>query len=262
MKTIFWAGDSTVKQNTILSYPQTGIGQGFERYVKRGEVVICNCAENGRSTKQFLDEGRLIPICENIRPGDFLLIQFGHNDEKDNDPERFAAADTTYSKNLETFVNAARDKGAVPVIITPLTRRCFLGNTSVYRHEAWAAAARRTASRLNVALVDLTSMSEALVAEWGERSTQLYMHVPAGVYPAFPNGMVDNTHLTPHGAVVFAGLIAKSLYEMGGVYAELICDEYEEWQQIVQANTTPHVIHSDTPVEMDEDSAVGYQSKR
>ena len=86
MTTIFWAGDSTVKQNSIATYPQTGIGQVFDRYVKRYQVQIENYAENGRSTKQFIDEGRLATIYDRIHAGDFLFVQFGHNDEKASDP--------------------------------------------------------------------------------------------------------------------------------------------------------------------------------
>lgn len=257
MKTIYWAGDSTVKQNTMASYPQTGIGQGFDRYVRRGEVAISNHAENGRSTKQFLDEGRLVPIYDAMKAGDFLFIQFGHNDEKDNDPSRYAAADTDFAANLEKFVNAARNKGAIPVIITPLTRRTYRDPNMAYRHDAWAASARRTAARLDAALVDLTSMSEKLVDEMGEDAKMLYMHVPAGVYPAFPDGMTDNTHLQPLGAAVFAGLIARGLYELGGVYAELICEEYDEWLSQGPIRLSVPAT-ADAPAEKDEDAAVGY----
>ena len=88
MTTIFWAGDSTVRQNSILTYPQTGIGQVFERFTRRSHVQIENHAENGRSTKSFLDEGRLAPICQRMQEGDFLFIQFGHNDQKAEDPSR------------------------------------------------------------------------------------------------------------------------------------------------------------------------------
>lgn len=125
MPRIFWAGDSTVKQNDFTSYPQCGIGQGFSLFVKK-EIIIVNRAENGRSTKSFIDEGRLEFIKENIRKGDFLFIQFGHNDEKKNDPQRYTDPYSDYMVNLEKFVNAARNKGAWPVFITPLERRCFI----------------------------------------------------------------------------------------------------------------------------------------
>lgn len=232
MTTIFWAGDSTVKQNSIATYPQTGIGQMFHRYVKNMQVQIENHAENGRSTKSFMDEGRLAAIYDRIKAGDFLFIQFGHNDEKPEDPARYTDPEGEFAANLERFVNAARNKRAIPVFITPLTRLDRSANAK-YRHDAWAESYRRTAKRLNVALIDLTCMSEALVDSMGERArTEYYMNFPAGVYPAFPEGLKDGTHLQPAGALAFAGLIAKGLHELGGVYADLLCDGYEQWLQM------------------------------
>ena len=230
MTTIYWAGDSTVKQNSIVTYPQTGIGQMMHRYTRLREVMIANHAENGRSTKQFIDEGRLARIYDRITKGDFLFIQFGHNDEKIADPARYADPQSDYPANIEKFVNVARDKGAYPVIITPLTR-CRYASNAMLRHDAWAQAARETAKRLDVALIDLTAMSEQVVAQRGEEkaATTLYMSIPAGVYPAYPNGLEDGTHLQPLGAMTFAGLIARGLHELGGVYAELLCDGYEQW---------------------------------
>ena len=230
MKTIYWAGDSTVKQNSIVTYPQTGMGQMFDRYVKLHEVQIVNLAENGRSTKQFIDEGRLATIYDRITEGDYLFIQFGHNDEKISDPNRYTDPDTDFRINLEKFVNVARNKKATPVIITPLTR-CMFRQKAEFTHDRWANAARETAKCLGVALIDLTAMSEALVDEMGAENakTSLYMNIPAGVYPAFPNGLADGTHLQPLGAMTFAGLVAKGLYELGGEYAELLCAGYEQF---------------------------------
>lgn len=236
MTTIFWAGDSTVKQNSIATYPQTGLGQMFHRYVRNPQVQIENHAENGRSTKSFMDEGRLAAIEERIQAGDFLFIQFGHNDEKPEDPTRYADPEKDFPANLAAFVRAAREKGAIPVFITPLTRWDRNNPAAKYRHDEWAASYRRTAKALNVALVDLTRMSEELVDALGEKArTQFYMNLPAGVYPAYPEGMKDGTHLQPEGALTFAGLIARGLYELGGVYRELLCEEYEQWLHMDEA---------------------------
>lgn len=229
MTTIFWAGDSTVKQNSILTYPQTGIGQLFNRYTRRYEVVIDNHAENGRSTKSFLDEGRLAVIYDRMQAGDFLFVQFGHNDEKATDPARYADPDGEFVENLKRFVNAARNKGATPVFITPVTRRTFRDPSSQYTHTAHAEAMRRAAKRMDVALVDLCRMSEELVDSLGdEASKAYYLHLPAGTYPHFPDGLVDNTHLRPEGALAFGGLLARGLYELGGKYAALLCEEYSQ----------------------------------
>ena len=125
MTTIFWAGDSTVQYNDILTFPQTGIGQVMNLFLKP-EVRVENHAKNGRSTKSFIDESRLTPIYDKITAGDFLFIQFGHNDEKKNDPERYTDPQSDYMVKLDKFVNAARNKGAWRVFITPLESRCFM----------------------------------------------------------------------------------------------------------------------------------------
>jgi len=230
MITIFWAGDSTVKQNSIATYPQTGIGQVFHRYVKNMQVQVENHAENGRSTKSFIDEGRLAVIEERISAGDYLFIQFGHNDEKPEEPSFYADPEVAFPENLAKFADAARSKGATPVFISPVTRWDRNNPNARWRHDEWAASYRRTAEKLGVALIDLTKMSEELVDRLGDEArTEFYMHFPAGKYRSCPDGMQDGTHLQPLGAMAFAGLIAKGLYELGGDYAELLCDGFEEW---------------------------------
>lgn len=229
MTTIYWAGDSTCQQNYVATYPQTGIAQVFDRFTRRCDVTISNHAINGRSTKQFLDEGRLVAIYDAMEAGDFLFIQFGHNDEKIADPNRYTTPQE-YAVNLEKFVNAARNKGATPVIITPLCRREFAGNTEDYRHTRWAEAARETAQRLGVACIDLTVMSEKLVQDTGlEESRRFYMNFASGIYANFPQGQSDNTHLRPEGAMAFGCLIARALLELGGAYAALIAPEAAAW---------------------------------
>jgi len=119
---IFWAADSTVQTNDITTYPQTGIGQVFSLYTRDG-VVVSNHAKNGRSTKSFMDEGRLDVIDGQISEGDFLFIQFGHNDEKNEDPTRYTEPYSTFMENLKAYIDVARKHKANPVLITPLKRR-------------------------------------------------------------------------------------------------------------------------------------------
>ncbi len=120
---IYYIGDSTVAFNSIHTYPQTGMSQGLARYVKQ-EVQIVSLAQNGRSTKSFLDEGLFLPAQEHMAAGDLLLIQFGHNDEKP-DAARHTDPETTFPENLRFFIRSARDRGATPVLITPIARRLF-----------------------------------------------------------------------------------------------------------------------------------------
>lgn len=223
MTTIYLAGDSTTKQNSILTYPQTGIGQMLSLFI-RPEIQVQNHAENGRSTKSFLDEGRLATIYDRIDTGDFLFVQFSHNDEKAEDPERYTDPDGEFCENLERFVNAARNKGAIPVLITPVARRLFASNDARYAHEGYRQAVIRTAKRLDTAYIDLNTTSEALVSSMGDASKDLYMIFPANTYEQYPDGSDDNTHLRPEGARKFAALIAKGLHDLGGVYAALLVD--------------------------------------
>lgn len=226
MATIYWAGDSTVQYNDITTYPQTGIGQVFHLFLKP-EVKVLNFAKNGRSTKSFIDEGRLAAIEEQITEGDFLFIQFGHNDEKKADPARYTDPFGQYMVNLERFVNAARGKKAYPVLITPLERRCFAeGNQlGVGEHSDYVAAMKQAAENLDVPLIDLYSMSREKLRKAGaEKTKDWYMHLPKDVYPSHPEGLTDNTHLKYEGAVVYGGCIAAGLKKLGGRYSELLLE--------------------------------------
>ena len=227
MNRIYWAGDSTVQTNTITTYPQTGIGQVMSLYLKEG-ITVCNHAKNGRSTKSFLDEGRLEAIDAAITEGDYLFIQFGHNDEKNEDPTRYTEPFSTYMENLKIFIDTARRHGAKPVLITPLERRCFVEekHLGIGAHSDYVAAMKQSAAQQNVPLVDLYSYSRAELKKAGpEDSVKWFMHLAPGEYASCPEGKVDNTHLKYEGAVTFAGLIAKGLYELGGEYRELLLEE-------------------------------------
>lgn len=227
MATIYWAGDSTVQYNSIKTYPQTGIGQVFHLFLKP-DVKIENHAKNGRSTKSFIDESRLVPIYDRITEGDFLFIQFGHNDEKKEDPARYTEPFSEYMVNLGKFVNVARNKKAFPVLITPLERRCFTDETHLGEgtHGDYVEAMKQTAKNLDVPLIDLNRMSREELSRVGaEASKDWYMHLPEGKYPYHMEGLSDNTHLKYAGAVVYGGCIARGLKELGGIYEDLLLDE-------------------------------------
>lgn len=228
MATIFWAGDSTVQYNDITTYPQTGIGQVFHLFLKP-EVRIENHAKNGRSTRDFIDESRLAVIYDRITEGDFLFIQFAHNDEKKENPARYTEPFSDYMINLEKFVNVARNKKAYPVLITPVERRGVfvdewtLGESA---HRDYVEAMKRTAQQLDVPLIDLFLMSRAELKRVGaEASKAWYMHIPADKYPYHMEGLSDDTHLQYPGAVVYGGCIARGLKELGGIYKDLLLDE-------------------------------------
>jgi len=227
MSTIYYAADSTVQYNGIKTFPQTGIGQVINLFL-RPEVVVSNHAKNGRSTKSFITDGRLEPIKEAISEGDFLFIQFGHNDEKIEDPLRYTEPEGEYKENLRTFCRTALDKKAYPVLISPIQRREFVSEHVLAEgmHGPYQKAMEEVAAELNVAYIDLSSMSRALLEEAGDEATkEWHMHLPKDVYPYHYEGLLDDTHLKYKGAVIYAGCIAKALYLMGGVYAELVLED-------------------------------------
>jgi lysophospholipase L1-like esterase len=228
MNVIYWAGDSTVQTNSFLTYPQTGIGQEMGRYLKRN-IRIENHARNGRSTKSFLDEGRFDVIADRISAGDFLFIQFGHNDEKKEDPARFTEPGTAYKENLKFMADAAFKKGAFPVLITPLERRKFTeGKLTACAHEPYVKAMKELAEKEGIPLIDLNAMSrEALEKAGPEESLGWYMHLPSGKYAAYPEGKEDDTHLQVSGAFFYAGLVAEGLKKLGCRYAGLLAEDDE-----------------------------------
>ncbi len=224
MRRIFWASDSTVKTNFYTSYPQTGIGQAFDRFVKQN-VLIYNHAENARSTRTFLMEGRLGRIEEEISRGDFLFIQFGHNDENKADPRRYTEPDGEFYTNLSIYADTARKYGAYPVFITPLEKREFGedGRLKESIHKNYYEAIVRAAGEYKVPLVDLCRMSRERLEEAGPAATRSwFMNLEPGIYEAYPDGKEDDVHLQYQGAFEFAKLIAKGLKELSGIYLDLL----------------------------------------
>lgn len=211
---IYYIGDSTVAVNKIHTYPQTGMAQTLPLYLKDG-VQVVSLAKNGRSTKSFLDEGRFVPVQQELEKGDFLFIQFGHNDEKD-DPARHTDADGSFRDNLRFFIGQARKKGAYPLLITPIARRLFdeEGNFRSGSHGAYPRAIRCVAEEEGVPVADLTALTEAYLPRLGDENSK-----PLFVWPK------DNTHLKVEGAVKMAGFLAQELERIGGVYADLLQKE-------------------------------------
>lgn len=201
--TWFLCGDSTMADYAPDRAPMTGWGQALSLLAPL-DAVVNNCAVNGRSSKSFVAEKRLnfIELC--LRPGDRLLIQFSHNDEKP-DRERATTPRETYPEYLSMFIDAARRQGAEPVLITPLPRRRFGEDGRLQpTHGDYPAAMRDLAWQRGVKLVDLGGAAARIVEEMGpEASKTLYCHVAPG-HPNYPDGTQDDTHLSFDGAVTFA----------------------------------------------------------
>ena len=216
MITVHYIGDSTVARNNYRSYPQTGMSQGLSLFLSE-QVFIRSYAKNGRSTKSFLDEGRFEPVKQAMKPGDFLFIQFGHNDEK-ADEARHTDPETTYQENLRLFIDAAREAGAYPLLITPIARRLFDtdGHFRPGSHGAYPDAMKALAQATETPVVDLTSASEDYLTQLGDEPSK-----PLFMWPK------DNTHLKPEGAMRMAALLAEGLKNLGAPYADLLAGEDE-----------------------------------
>lgn len=213
-RTIFIAGDSTAKTYSGDQYPQMGWGQQLSHFLPEGYRII-NLAQGGRSSKSFIDEGWFEIIKREIREDDILLIQFGHNDNK---PEEYRRTEpfTTYQQYLTVYVDLAREKGAVPVLLTSVTRRSIKDGVLYNSHYPYTDAMRELAWKWKVTLIDMTEITMQLYNELGlEECRKFFVQVPAGLYPGFPNGVEDNTHFNEMGATVIAAIIARELKAQG-----------------------------------------------
>jgi DNA sulfur modification protein DndE len=209
---VFLIGDSTLANKQPGDAPETGWGMVFQDFFENN-IQVQNHAMNGRSTKSFINEGRWATITKNMKSGDWVLIQFGHNDSKDKDTSRYAAANTDYKKNLARFINETRAKGGKPVLITPVMRRRFDEKGKFLdTHGDYPAAVKAVAAELKVPMIDLHRLSQEVIVQHGvEGSKALFMHLEGGYYPKFPKGIVDDTHFSEYGARIMAGLVAKEI---------------------------------------------------
>ncbi|MFF8609807.1 rhamnogalacturonan acetylesterase [Streptomyces sp. NPDC015346] len=207
MRTLYIAGDSTAAQKYADAAPETGWGMALPFFLHQ-DITVANHAVNGRSTKSFLDEGRLDTVLAAIRPGDVLLIQFGHNDQKITDPTRYTEPWTSYQDNLRRYVAGARDRGALPVLATSVERRKFdAGGTALRTLGEYPAAMREVAREEGVDLLDVQELSLALWQKLGPETTKTYFNwTPAEQ---------DNTHFNPPGAIAVARLVAAGLLHTG-----------------------------------------------
>lgn len=192
--------------------PEKGWGQVFPLYFKEG-IKIENHAKNGRSSKSFRDEGLWDIVLGKIKPGHYVIIAFGHNDQKQDSPERYSAPDTDYRKNLERYVRETRNKGGIPVLATPIMRRRFDENGKLYdTHGRYPEVVREIAKEKNVPLLDLHKQTEMLLKAYGEeRSKELFLHIQPGEYASLPQGKEDDTHLSAIGAFQVCDLAIEEI---------------------------------------------------
>lgn len=208
--TIWLIGDSTMSVKEKKAYPETGWGMPFVNFFD-SSVVVDNRAKNGRSTKTFLSEGLWKPVVEKLKEGDYVFIQFGHNDEV-----KTKASYTTeieFEANLEKYIKESSAKKAIPVLITPVARRSFDPAGKIQEtHLIYSELVRKLAKEQQVPLIDLDRKSQDLLQQFGpEGSKYLFNHLAKGEHPNYPEGKEDNTHFNELGARRIAELVLEEI---------------------------------------------------
>lgn len=212
--TIWLCGDSTIANKLTTTYPETGWGMPFV-YFWDSTVQVKNLAKNGRSTKTFINEQLWQQVIDGAQEGDFVIIQFGHNDESKEKQERYTTPDD-FKMNLSRFVDESRAKKATPVLLTPVSRRKFdtLGN-ALETHKIYTKLVQEVAQEKNVLFIDLDSKSRALYQQFGkENSTFLFLQLKPGEHPNYPDGKIDNTHFNEFGARLIAQMVLQELKQL------------------------------------------------
>lgn len=210
--TIFLAGDSTMAEKLPERRPETGWGEALQQVFDESKVRIENLAQNGRSSKSFIAENRWQALVARLKPGDYVFIQFGHNDESKDKGDRYSTPEE-FRNNLVRFVYEVRGKKAIPVLLTPVMRRRFnsLGNFQD-THGEYPDIARSVAAEQKVALIDMHRKSEQVIKQYGpDDSRKLFLQLKPGENANFPKGVEDNTHFSPLGAEIMAALVAEEI---------------------------------------------------
>lgn len=220
--TVFIAGDSTAANKEVKAYPETGWGTPFS-YFFDSTVTVDNRAKNGRSTRTFISEGLWQSLLSDLHAGDYVFIQFGHNDESKEKGDRYTSPEE-YKTNLAKFINETRNKKANPVLLTPVTRRQFDSSGHVREtHGIYSNLVREVAKQYEVPLIDLDEKSKMLVDRLGpENSKLLFMQLEPGEHPNYPDGRNDNTHFNELGARKMAELVLSGVRELNLELAQRI----------------------------------------
>jgi len=246
--TVYICGDSTVQTYSARYAPQAGWGQFIGDYFT-SDVLFVNKAIAGRSSKSFIADGRLDEIINVIKPNDYLFVQFGHNDATISNPERYAEAGTTYKECLRQFINRAREKGAIPILITPVARLNYVNGTFKNDFPAYCTAMKEVANEKNVPCIDLMSKSLSYYASIGyDRVYPLYLVSSNGT---------DYTHFTEAGAKQIARIVSEGVKELGiGISKYLVGAAVTPTSTPTQKPTyTPTAIPTSTPTEKPEATA-------
>lgn len=260
---IYTIGDSTMadKQNPE-SNKERGWGMVFQQFFVEESVTVENHARNGRSAKSFINEGRWSPIVNLLQPGDYVFIQFGHNDEKEDKASLYTNPapsctdpELSYRAYLKKYVEETRAKGAIPVLLTSVVRRHFdEKGVLLNSHGEYPDAVREVAKELDVALIDMEAKSRRLVQDLGDKeSARLFM---------ISTGKDDNTHFVEAGALAMARLAAKGICENGLPLCQFLKKEMIEEATDLTAQRTVFSLEKNwkfTNEDIAEAKETGYQ---
>lgn len=210
---VYLIGDSTLANKEINKFPETGWGMPFSLFFN-SSVKVSNHAMNGRSTKSFISEGRWNAVLDSLKEGDYVMIQFGHNDEVPT--KKVYTPPLEFTTNLKKFIDQARQKKAYPVLITPVARRKFDNNGKVEdTHKVYAQLVRNVAEETKVPLIDLAEKSMDLLQNMGSNESKyLFNHLLKDQHPNYPEGKIDDTHFNELGARYMAELVLKEIKKL------------------------------------------------
>jgi len=209
--TLYIIGNSTAANKAKNKFPETGWGMELQPFFNT-EVKVDNRALNGRSTKSFINEKRWENILTTLKEGDFVMIEFGHNDEKIENAKVGTSLEE-FKANLIKYIQETQAKKAYPILLTPIVRRNFVNGILTDTHKGYPDVVRKLADSLHIPLIDMQRKTEKLVKALGdEPSKKLFLHLDSG-HVNYPKGLKDNTHLSVEGAKAFAGLAAEGIKE-------------------------------------------------
>ena len=221
--TLHLAGDSTLANKKDPGYPERGWGQPFRALV-HPPLGLVNHAVNGRSTKSFRDLGHWTTLLNQLKPGDWVLLEFGHNDARKDDPARYTDPTADFPANLHRYIAEIREHGANPLLATPVVRRHWsTAGKLLDDHGAYLVAVRQVAAAENVPLLDMEAATRRLLTGLGpEHSKKLFLIYAPGEHPRLPEGKNDNTHFNEEGALAVARLAAGEMRRLNLPFADAL----------------------------------------
>jgi lysophospholipase L1-like esterase len=221
--TIYAIGDSTMSVYAANVYPRMGWAQPLGDLFDAKCASVVDKALSGRSSKSFFNEGAWTPIKSALKSGDYVLIQFGHNDEKSEEPTLYTEPQTTYKQYLTTYVNDTRAKQATPILLTSINRNNWDGQTLKDTHGAYPPAVRELARSLKVDLIDLTALTKTYFERIGPaEAAKVFLILKPGQFANYPNGVTDNTHLQESGARTIGRIAMANAYAQKLTLATLL----------------------------------------